>query len=91
MLTPASPSLVALETALAEAAGPGGLFAPAALAELDQLEAFPAEACRALDELGLADHYVPARLGGKLTDHLSLIAHGQGRGPPRPDRRDRAR
>jgi alkylation response protein AidB-like acyl-CoA dehydrogenase len=71
LLTPASPSLVALETALAEAAGPGGLFAPAALAELDQLEAFPAEACRALDELGLADHYVPARLGGKLIDHLA--------------------
>ena len=70
LLTPAAPSLVALETALAAAAGPDGPFAPPALAELDQLEAFPAEACRALDELGLADHYVPARLGGKLVDHL---------------------
>ena len=40
------------------------------MAELDRLEALPAEACRALDELGLADHYVPARLGGKLLDHL---------------------
>ena len=59
-----------METALAEAAGPDGPFAPAVLAELDQLEAFPAEACRALDALGLADHYVPARLGGKLVDHL---------------------
>ena len=67
LLTPAAPALVALETALAEATGP---FAPAALAELDQLEAFPDDACRALDELGLADHYVPARLGGKLVDHL---------------------
>jgi len=68
--TPAASSLVALETALTEAAAPDGPFAPAALAELDRLEAFPAEACRALDELGLADHYVPARLGGKLVDHL---------------------
>jgi alkylation response protein AidB-like acyl-CoA dehydrogenase len=64
------PLLVALEAALAEAAGADGPFAPAALAELDQLEALPAEACRTLDELGLADHYVPARLGGKLLDHL---------------------
>jgi alkylation response protein AidB-like acyl-CoA dehydrogenase len=70
LLTLASPSLVALETALAETAAPDGPFAPAALAELDQLEAFPAEACRVLDELGLPDHYVPARLGGKLVDHL---------------------
>jgi alkylation response protein AidB-like acyl-CoA dehydrogenase len=70
LLTPASPALVALETALAEAAGPDGPFAPAALARLDQREEFPAEACRALDELGLTDHYVPARLGGELVDHL---------------------
>ena len=70
LLTPAAPSLAALETALTEAAGSDGPFAPAALAELDRLEAFPADACRALDELGLPDHYVPARLGGKLVDHL---------------------
>lgn len=59
-----------LETALADAAGTDGPFAPAALAELDELEAFPVQACHALDELGLAEHYVPARLGGKLVDHL---------------------
>ena len=70
LLTPASPALAALETALAEAAGPDGPFAPAALTRLDQLEEFPVDAYRALDELGLADHYVPARLGGELVDHL---------------------
>jgi alkylation response protein AidB-like acyl-CoA dehydrogenase len=70
LLTPESPSLLALERELARAAGPDGPFAPAALAELDHLEAFPAKACRALDELGLADHYVPERHGGKLVDHL---------------------
>jgi alkylation response protein AidB-like acyl-CoA dehydrogenase len=70
LLAPTSPPLVALEAALAEKSRPDGPFAPAALAELDRLEAFPAEACRALDELGLADHYVPTRLGGKLVDHL---------------------
>ncbi|MFF9221771.1 acyl-CoA dehydrogenase family protein [Streptomyces viridosporus] len=62
-----------LGTLLDEQARPGGPFCPAALRELDQAEAFPAQACRVLDEFGLADHYVPAAYGGKLTDFGELI------------------
>ncbi|MFH8476909.1 acyl-CoA dehydrogenase family protein [Streptomyces sp. NPDC018000] len=58
---------------LDEQSRPDGPFWPAALRELDQDEAFPAEACRVLDEFGLADHYVPAAYGGKLTDFSELI------------------
>ena len=62
-----------LEAALRELEAPGGPFAPDALASLDAAEAFPARACRALDDAGLHHHYVPARHGGRLTDLAELM------------------
>jgi alkylation response protein AidB-like acyl-CoA dehydrogenase len=53
--------------------GAGAAFAPAALAELDHREEFPAAACRALDDFGLHRHYVPARHGGLLVDFAELM------------------
>ncbi|MFV2102049.1 acyl-CoA dehydrogenase family protein [Micromonospora sp. LOL_024] len=43
------------------------------VAELDRTEAFPADACRILDELGVPGWYVPARFGGALRDHSQLV------------------
>ncbi|MEV0177418.1 acyl-CoA dehydrogenase family protein [Streptomyces sp. NPDC050803] len=50
-----------------------GALSPATMAALDHAEAFPAEACRALDDFGLAAHYVDARHGGLLGDHVELV------------------
>lgn len=47
-------------------AGPGGPFDPELLAAHDEAETFPAQACAALDQWGLPDHYVPSRHGGRL-------------------------
>lgn len=66
-------SHVRLEALLDERSQPGDAFAPAVLRELDDGEEFPAEACRMLDEFGLADYYVPATHGGKLVDVAELI------------------
>lgn len=55
-----------LELSLAGLAASGGAFAPETLADLDGREAFPDEACAALDALGLPSLYVPARFGGDL-------------------------
>ncbi|GAA2101450.1 acyl-CoA dehydrogenase [Streptomyces albiaxialis] len=44
----------------------GGPFDPALLTAHDEAESFPAEACAALDQWGLADHYVPVPYGGRL-------------------------
>ncbi|MFE2053910.1 acyl-CoA dehydrogenase family protein [Streptomyces sp. NPDC059459] len=49
-------------------------FHPAALAELDRQEAFPAAACRVLDDFGLSAHYVPGAAGGRLTDYTELMS-----------------
>jgi alkylation response protein AidB-like acyl-CoA dehydrogenase len=43
----------------------GAAFAPAKLAELDRCDGFPAAACSALDNFGLADFYVPREQGGR--------------------------
>jgi alkylation response protein AidB-like acyl-CoA dehydrogenase len=43
------------------------------MAELDRLEAFPDEACAVLDAAGLGAHYVDARHGGRLHDHVELV------------------
>ncbi|MEU5092041.1 acyl-CoA dehydrogenase family protein [Streptomyces sp. NPDC021356] len=43
------------------------------MAALDRAERFPAEACRTLDDFGLAAHYVDARHGGLLDDHVELV------------------
>lgn len=65
---PADPGLDRLEAALAAWAGPGGAFDPAALADLDRRAEFPAAACTALDDFGLARYYVPATRGGSLAE-----------------------
>jgi alkylation response protein AidB-like acyl-CoA dehydrogenase len=66
-----SPSVV-LDGVLAALAADDGPFAPAHLAELDRREAFPEAACRALDEAGVPDYYVPARHGGRLVRFSEL-------------------
>ena len=48
-------------------------FGPAESVALDEAAAFPAAACRALDDLGLGGYYVPVGLGGLLSDHLELV------------------
>ncbi|WP_405594705.1 acyl-CoA dehydrogenase family protein [Streptomyces sp. NBC_01092] len=63
-----------LEDALDLWSGDGGPFSPALLAGLDTASAFPADACRALDQVGLADHYVPVRHGGKLDSFPEVVA-----------------
>ncbi|MFF8635237.1 acyl-CoA dehydrogenase family protein [Streptomyces pilosus] len=48
--------------------GPGLALDAGELAALDRADAFPADACRALDEAGLPRHYVPTEHGGALDD-----------------------
>nr|AGS49324.1 acyl-CoA dehydrogenase, short-chain specific [uncultured bacterium esnapd2] len=48
-------------------------FSPEQLAEWDDKEMFPAEACQVLDDFGLPAYYVPAAHGGKLTDFNELV------------------
>ncbi|WP_413116665.1 acyl-CoA dehydrogenase family protein [Streptomyces sp. CY1] len=63
---PCAAPLERLTRLLGELTVPGQPFAPEALAELDRTEAFPAEACQALDAFGLRRYYVPAEHGGAL-------------------------
>ncbi|MEU8874328.1 acyl-CoA dehydrogenase [Streptomyces javensis] len=63
---PSATPLERLTRLLGELTGPGQPFSSEALAELDRTEAFPTEACRALDEFGLRSFYVPAEHGGAL-------------------------
>lgn len=51
-----------------------GPFAPAKVAELDRKEAFPEAAVAALDDFGLAAHYVPVKHGGQLAHYPDLVA-----------------
>ncbi|WP_069871564.1 acyl-CoA dehydrogenase family protein [Streptomyces malaysiensis] len=63
---PSATPLERLTRLLGELTGPGQPFSPEALAELDRTEAFPTEACRALDTFGLRRFYVPVEHGGAL-------------------------
>lgn len=63
----------AFERLLTELAAGVGPFAPAQIAELDRREAFPADACRALDEAGVSRCYVPVRYGGRLERFPELV------------------
>jgi alkylation response protein AidB-like acyl-CoA dehydrogenase len=63
-----------LDARLLALEGEGQAFHRATLAQLDRDESFPECACRALDEMGLARHYVPADLGGALDDFNQLGA-----------------
>ncbi|MFJ1705646.1 acyl-CoA dehydrogenase family protein [Kitasatospora sp. NPDC088346] len=49
-------------------------FSFARCADLDEREEFPTEICRALDERGLARHYVPTDHGGLLHSYEELAA-----------------
>jgi alkylation response protein AidB-like acyl-CoA dehydrogenase len=53
--------------------GTGAPFTDAAMSELDHEEAFPDEACAALDAFGLSSYYVDARHGGRLHDMVELV------------------
>ncbi|MEU9291693.1 acyl-CoA dehydrogenase [Streptomyces sp. NPDC048275] len=63
----------ALESVLGAPGDEHEAFRPAALAELDRREAFPAAACGVLDDFGLNAHYVPVAAGGRLDDHSELM------------------
>ncbi|MFI5857662.1 acyl-CoA dehydrogenase family protein [Streptomyces parvulus] len=65
--TPAAP-VAELSRLLGELTAPGESFSGERLAALDEREAFPADACRALDAFGLPRYYVPAEHGGSLDD-----------------------
>nr|QRW40795.1 hypothetical protein [bacterium] len=69
------------EAALSRLAAPGSAFDPERLAALDEQEAFPAEACAALDGLQLARQYVPSAHGGDLVafDELSAVVRAVAR------------
>ncbi|MER5885433.1 acyl-CoA dehydrogenase family protein [Streptomyces sp. NPDC001941] len=49
-------------------------FSRARVAAADAAESYPAEAVEALDQWGLAHHYVPVAYGGRLDDHATLGA-----------------
>ena len=55
-----------LEDQLGDPTEPGRVFSHARSHEQDEREEFPVEICRELDALGVADHYVPTRYGGRL-------------------------
>ncbi len=66
-------AVTAFDTLLDGADPASGPFGAAVNAELDRREDFPAEACAALDSLGLPAHYVDARYGGRLRDMPELV------------------
>ena len=57
-------SVLRLDQFLRRSESGDGALSPGTLAALDRAEAFPAEACRVLDDFNLAAHYVDARHGG---------------------------
>jgi alkylation response protein AidB-like acyl-CoA dehydrogenase len=62
-----------LDAQLGDPHDPGTLFSYARCAELDDVDEFPTDICRRLDELGLPGYYVPARHGGRLTDYETVL------------------
>lgn len=70
---PASTPSAELRHLLRSGGRPEHPFSPQRLLELDRAEAFPVDACRVLDEFGLARHYIPAVHGGALTRYDELI------------------
>ncbi|SDD96572.1 acyl-CoA dehydrogenase family protein [Actinokineospora iranica] len=62
-----------LERALGDPGDPAAVFSYARCADLDDADEFPAEICRALDEFGLARHYVPVEFGGGLADYQDCL------------------
>ncbi|MEU2235249.1 acyl-CoA dehydrogenase family protein [Streptomyces vietnamensis] len=66
-------SVTAFDTLLDGSDPASDPFGAAVNAELDRREDFPAEACAALDALGLPAHYVDVRHGGRLRDMTELV------------------
>ncbi|MDJ0341811.1 acyl-CoA dehydrogenase family protein [Streptomyces sp. H10-C2] len=60
------------DRALGDPGDPATVFSYQEAVRLDDAEEFPDEACAALDAWGLADYYVPAGYGGKLTGFEDL-------------------
>ncbi|GAA4715821.1 acyl-CoA dehydrogenase [Phytohabitans rumicis] len=54
------------------------VFAPERIADHDAAEAFPVDACRWLDEVGLPAYYVPAAYGGALHSFEDLVRLARG-------------
>ncbi|MFH8626586.1 acyl-CoA dehydrogenase family protein [Streptomyces vietnamensis] len=72
-LGPATGPVAEFTRRLSELTGPALPFGAAELAALDAADAFPTEACRALDEAGLPRSYVPAEHGGDLADFTVVL------------------
>ena len=62
-----------LEEFLGDPADPHAPFVYAASAALDDVEAFPADACAVLDRYGLPGHYVPVCYGGTNTSYEEAV------------------
>jgi alkylation response protein AidB-like acyl-CoA dehydrogenase len=64
-----------LESALGDPSDPEVTFSFRRAVELDEEEAFPAEACRLLDDWKLPEYFIPASAGGKWrsTEELLLL------------------
>ncbi|MQS35901.1 acyl-CoA dehydrogenase [Streptomyces katsurahamanus] len=62
-----------LELLLGDPEDPGGVFSHARCLELDESEEFPADICRALEEWGLQEFYIPVEHGGRLTDYETVM------------------
>ncbi|RKH72212.1 acyl-CoA dehydrogenase [Corallococcus aberystwythensis] len=73
-MTATTSPAVALDARLRQLDMGDGPFAPAKVAELDRKEAFPTDACSALDDFGLGAHYVPVKHGGRLERFPDLVA-----------------
>ncbi|MFJ8661911.1 acyl-CoA dehydrogenase family protein [Streptomyces sp. NPDC093795] len=69
----ATGSVDAFTRRLGELTGPAMPFDAEELAALDAADAFPTDACRALDEAGLPRSYVPAEHGGDLADFTVVL------------------
>src|SRR5215213_1291132 len=64
----------ALESFLGNPLNPENTFSFARSVEQDEREEYPEQACRMLDEWGLASYYIPADIGGRLSSYEELLA-----------------
>ncbi|MFE5857064.1 acyl-CoA dehydrogenase family protein [Streptomyces sp. NPDC056500] len=62
-----------LELLLGDPEDPDAVFSHARCLELDEREEFPTEICRALEDWGLPEFYIPVEHGGRLTDYETVL------------------
>ncbi|MEU5403426.1 acyl-CoA dehydrogenase family protein [Streptomyces sp. NPDC005963] len=62
-----------LELLLGDPEDPDAVFSHARCLELDEREEFPTEICRALEDWGLPEYYIPVEHGGRLTDYETVL------------------